>query len=738
MATSVPVLFRVACICGLLRSLTLKAFVINDRIPPGHKPLHPTKTPSYYEYYIDDNNNDGDSVLYDYPERGVKNKRYFGPEELRESVKEDLAEVISDKPRFKSLQIDGFTDVNKNVFSEDNEGIGNEIDNIYQHLIDKTNLLNSKNEMKGIENSYEVETKITENNSDGVKGVAKVEGEVIQKTYNGSEPVVKVVKVHASATNDGKDGKDGGWKLHPIKSEFEIVSPKSGKVENHQDLKKEESYLKTRNGQDELEQILIGDDYDVEAINEYLNKHRKDDKSGVKNKEKAMNNNNNYIENNSRTVKKSFPHREKRTVHSKQAHNKESSNASVRKKGDKDDDVNLLKRYIALQDAENHSLMRALDLASEIEFEQQEKKINNKSKQAKLLEEQMLQMRKALSNEKMLGEIKKIFEDNYRMKRFVLKKKFDLSKEKQQDKKMPSSNQWNRSHVRKDYDYENDGFNDFMDESKYPVLNESIILPKTMAEEDEIAERLKMIQEARMFRNDRDFSDYEGIIRPNEKAQRFENPYKRFESYGPYIKNNQNLADAQKDTMMNEYVMKKVGEYVLEKEKKADRERELRQALKLKKQRNVDYSLQTTEGGYEGGDGGDYDDPDLAPDYPLDPVYEDRTFVPKYKRKTESCSTGMVDNCRLPRMRGLILDDDAIGLCNLHQMCYKCGSSHGYNADDCHHMYFQQVRSYCQGDHTCMKQAQVLFLNMLEDSSFEMYSQPLCAQPCIKEKLSSI
>ena len=287
--------------------------------------------------------------------------------------------------------------------------LGEELNDVYQRLLERSRGPRTRSFSKGFKEEYRVNTKQLEDGSE--EGFAEVAGGVVQQTYNGSEPVLKVAKVHASAS---KGRGDKAWKVQPLQEEYRVVTAApGGDKQKKTELKKEEEV--GRSGEDELEQLMIGDDYENEEFDAYLKNQLKNGKL-VLNDENLKTSENSQERDKKQQVEKKLQNRKKRALGGKEVgKNKEKKEKKKEEEEEEENDVNLLKKYIALQDAENRSLMWALDLASEIEFEQ-DGEVGNKAKQGRLLEEQMRQMRKALSDEKILGEIKKAFARNLREK----------------------------------------------------------------------------------------------------------------------------------------------------------------------------------------------------------------------------------------------------------------------------------------------------------------------------------
>lgn len=85
---------------------------------------------------------------------------------------------------------------------------------------------------------------------------------------------------------------------------------------------------------------------------------------------------------------------------------------------------------------------------------------------------------------------------------------------------------------------------------------------------------------------------------------------------------------------------------------------------------------------------------------------------------------------------GLELDEEALELCNKHEVCYTCGSDPyiDLSADDCDRNYLQEAARLCQNKQGCDVDASRLFILMLRYQTFSPAHAPRqCSEPCTRE-----
>ena len=519
---SAVVAFRLVCVTGLLLSLTLNGFDI-DNLPSAKNNLK--NLDEVYDLYPD---YEYESNFKAYPHSKRFYKEPYESTALGKSAVTYLKNFINNKQRFLDIDKNEFGGkfvrnfVSKDPLSDDD--FDKNLDQFYDELLLKNDLKGSANKFKGYENSYKIKTKFVEDNINGVKGEAKVDEEITQKTYNGSKPVVKVAKAHASATKAGKDDK---WKIEPVESEYEIVTPNSDIESKGENSKKNDKDAK--NGEAELEQIMMGDDYDSKAINNYFKERFGESDLFLDGNRKS----------NKKLAKENFVGKNQKIRMKRNIVNNVKNKTVEKLDLKKIDDASLLKKYIALQDAENKSLMRALNLASEIEFEQDEKG-GDTILQKKLLQEQMKQMRKALTDEKALREIKQMFEENIKSKKMSNKKnslKNDLNRNQ-----LPEHLSKNKDESHKNRQFYIANQNEF-ERSKY--------LQNALNDDDFIEKRIQFLgKQADEESNDGEQFEYNENVAPINRQDI------RYASNRNVMKRNRD------ENVMNAFALQKFREYL--------------------------------------------------------------------------------------------------------------------------------------------------------------------------------
>ncbi|ELU11710.1 hypothetical protein CAPTEDRAFT_223090 [Capitella teleta] len=98
------------------------------------------------------------------------------------------------------------------------------------------------------------------------------------------------------------------------------------------------------------------------------------------------------------------------------------------------------------------------------------------------------------------------------------------------------------------------------------------------------------------------------------------------------------------------------------------------------------------------------------------------------------------DNCAYVRELGMSLDEEALELCNRHQLCYTCGAYHNMNAVICDRGFLNEADRLCRGDATCKDEAAGLFFFMLRDRVFTDIQSTgfACAAKCTFEFITGI
>ena len=281
-----------------------------------------------------------------YYDRGMNamnsNKREFSPDKLRQQVRDKMEAIV----RGKDVSSFFDDDIESEMF-----------DSMMRKMMkDKHEAMKNIGNLKSSSSFREEKSSQTKIESNGNKGVAVVTGQSMESSSsgNGSNPLVKVAKVVAVATKDGKE--NGEWKMKPIEEEVQVITPapEDGK-----------QALKNVGGDDDDEEkfksLFEQDDRGL------FHGHDFDRLFGPEEVERSP--------------------RNKRSILAAEEPKKSAN------------DVDLLKNYIALQDAENRHLMQALDLASEIEL--------NNEDDPRTIDEQMYHMRKALEEERSLSAIRK-------------------------------------------------------------------------------------------------------------------------------------------------------------------------------------------------------------------------------------------------------------------------------------------------------------------------------------------
>jgi len=106
------------------------------------------------------------------------------------------------------------------------------------------------------------------------------------------------------------------------------------------------------------------------------------------------------------------------------------------------------------------------------------------------------------------------------------------------------------------------------------------------------------------------------------------------------------------------------------------------------------------------------------------------------EEEEEACPgvTSLTDKCAAARQMGLALDDEALNLCDRHQLCYSCGGYFGIDSKDCDEGYLREALGECNGDADCNDEAAALFVVMARAHDTELQTaaqQAQCKAPCV-------
>uniref|UniRef100_A0A0B7B8E8 Uncharacterized protein n=1 Tax=Arion vulgaris TaxID=1028688 RepID=A0A0B7B8E8_9EUPU len=95
-------------------------------------------------------------------------------------------------------------------------------------------------------------------------------------------------------------------------------------------------------------------------------------------------------------------------------------------------------------------------------------------------------------------------------------------------------------------------------------------------------------------------------------------------------------------------------------------------------------------------------------------------------------------NCELADLYSLPVDFEARSLCNLHEMCYACGSSLQVGQDQCDLVYRAAASALCRGKQNCVVESEIFLRTMKLKNRYIPHSQPLCRSTCAAQFLGML